>query len=735
MQPTLVRLKTGEIAVRVPEPAPTEAVASPRPRKTKRTPSGRPKVPPPPAPTASAEELADFEKHVWHGCFLCVIYLPRNMKRCQETIENVVGHGFPPPFMMPGVTPRPGDTVHDCVCRAHHTAISWYLAKGLDSRYHMFVLEDDAQFVFDDAAERVKVALDSLETWGKWGSLHIGHIPMGPIYPLPNGLARSMNPCTSHAYVLNRRTVRSIHAFVPERLWKRPMMVEGHWAYPADERFAMLPTVATQSVMPKEMASIPIVRSVCSLQSGERCATCFAFFQTLSAICLSAWLLLVAVRWPLSVLRRAELQADGDNAPPCKLVPHALSITLAAWLTVTVLVLHTCYYAARRFTCAFAERRHWRTFLLDTARTALGLAVAAAFEFGYVLHVQPSVSTLRHGDELGIDALSRAASALLVVPVFVWPLALALHAAVADRAGQHRRLQAIAVSGRYSDPLSFLPSAGIGFDAEEQAMLNRALASIVRPPSLLPMPSFRLKPQAQTTSLLASRSVNGSCVSLDALDASASGALVPLSRRDRTASTGALSAHSEAFTTDGDGAGDSAREALRALEEAVAAADSPERLQAQPARLSWWLAQAVLWTVAVSFSELCVLGACQLLGSNGPVELAAIAIARLLPWSCTAKEVGLCALGRLVVLLLATTLVDAQLRCAHLQHQSELVRARAYDELGGHISRASSHVDMAGLTRSAQPSPGRPGAPRDGADLTPTSARRFDGRRGAQEMV
>ena len=160
MQPTLVRLKTGEIAVRVPEPAPTEAVASPRPRKTKRTPSGRPKVPPPPAPTASAEELADFEKHVWHGCFLCVIYLPRNMKRCQETIENVVGHGFPPPFMMPGVTPRPGDTVHDCVCRAHHTAISWYLAKGLDSRYHMFVLEDDAQFVFDDAAERVKVALD-----------------------------------------------------------------------------------------------------------------------------------------------------------------------------------------------------------------------------------------------------------------------------------------------------------------------------------------------------------------------------------------------------------------------------------------------------------------------------------------------------------------------------------------------------------------------------------------------
>jgi len=44
--------------------------------------------------------------------------------------------------------------------------------------------------------------------------------------------------------------------------------------------------------------------------------------------------------------------------------------------------------------------------------------------------------------------------------------------------------------------------------------------------------------------------------------------------------------------------------------------------------------------------------------------------------------------GRLLVLVLVTTLVDAQLRCAHFQHQTSEVRARAYDEL--RLTRASS---------------------------------------------
>jgi hypothetical protein len=123
----LVRLKSGEVALRVPDagpsstPVPIDVDKAKRAHKKKR--SKVPKVLPPSSPTATPEELAELEKHVWYGCFICVMYLPRNMARCNETIENIVAHGFPAPYMIPGVTPRPGDTVHDCVCRAHHNAV------------------------------------------------------------------------------------------------------------------------------------------------------------------------------------------------------------------------------------------------------------------------------------------------------------------------------------------------------------------------------------------------------------------------------------------------------------------------------------------------------------------------------------------------------------------------------------------------------------------------------------
>jgi hypothetical protein len=449
----LVRLKSGEVAVRVPDagpsstPVPIDVDKAKRAHKKKR--SKVPKVPPPSSPTATPEELAELEKHVWYGCFICVIYLPRNMARCNETIENIVAHGFPAPYMIPGVTPRPGDTVHDCVCRAHHNAVGWFLSKGLDARYNLLVLEDDARFTIADSADRLAAALDSLESWGKWGSLHVGHVPMGPIYPLPNGLVRTVNPATSHCYVLNRRSVRSIFALVPERLWKRPMMVEGHWAYPADERFAMSPTLATQCVMPKEMAAMPIIRDHFSFDDGQRTAVCFAYFQTVALAVLLLWAVLATAHYPLDLLARAQLDADEDNMPPCTLVRERLSVALAAWLTVTALLLHATYYFLRRFTCALAERRHWRTYLLDASRTGLGLAVASAFEFGFVTRIPPSARAQEQAAADGVDELSRAAAVLLVAPLFAWPLALVLHHLATSVAARHRRLQ---VRGAPSGP-------------------------------------------------------------------------------------------------------------------------------------------------------------------------------------------------------------------------------------------------------------------------------------------
>lgn len=501
MSSTLVRLTSGEIAVRVPDNEAAAPAAAPPARKAKaRKPSGRPNVPPPPSPTATADELAAFENHVWRGCFICVIYLPRNMKRCQETIDNVVAHGFPAPYMVPGVTPRPGDTVHDCVCRAHHNTVGWFLSKGLDSRFHLLVLEDDALFVFPDSEPKLAAALETLEQWGKWGSLHVGHIAMGPVYPLTNGLVRSMNPCTSHCYVLNRRTVRSIYALVPERLWKRPMMVEGHWAYPADERFAMMPALATQSVMPKEMASMPIIRDMCTYQDGEKVTMVFGSFLTLCVVAALCYVLLLAARWPLKVLSRAQLLADSDNQPPCEMVPMTYSVTLAAWLTVSVLLLHAIYYVGRRFTCSFAERRHWRTYALDAARTSVGLAVAALFEFGYLLRVQPTEAAQQHAAETGVDELSRAAAVLLVVPFFVWPLSLAVHNVLTDWAGNHRRLQVSTAQRRRAAP-SLLGAAAAASIAAAAAVSAAAAA----PHALPSAPTDRARLSSLTRRRLSTR--------------------------------------------------------------------------------------------------------------------------------------------------------------------------------------------------------------------------------------
>jgi hypothetical protein len=200
----------------------------------------------------------------------------------------------------------------------------------------------------------------------------------------------------------------------------------------------------------------------------------------------------------------------------------------------------------------------------------------------------------------------------------------------------------LVVPGRYNDPLALAnvgadthadlaphphsTGAGAGADADDaDGVLGAALARIGRGVgNIRHSPSFK---QLELTRLGGTHAADADSAHGGASDGDA---------RDLRILEPTTS---EPSCADGQGAGRDAYDALRALEEVVAAADTPERLQQLLPRFDWWLAQAALWLVCVALSQTLVLAACWLLGGSSPTELVAVAIARLLPWSCSRKEV------------------------------------------------------------------------------------------------
>mmetsp|Transcript_16457 Transcript_16457/g.50457 ORF Transcript_16457/g.50457 Transcript_16457/m.50457 type:complete len:725 (-) Transcript_16457:236-2410(-) len=595
---------------------------------------------------ATQAELTAFSRHVWRGCFVCVIYLPRSMQRCEETVEDMVRHGFPRPFLMPGVLPRPGDTVHDCVCRAHHLAVAWFLAKGLDKHFHLLCLEDDARFRFDDASERVGAALDTLERWERWQSLHIGHIAMGPIFPLGNrlaglgparGLVRSTVPHTSHCYVLNRRHVRSIFQRVPQHLWKRPLMVEGMWAIPADERFAMTLPVATQCVMPKEMASMPIIRDVFDFEDGEYFTTGWSLFLSLVTWAIAMALLAASVVSP-PYLSAAAAERFAASDGTCGRVPMARALGLAAWTSASALVLMCAWYVTRRFTCCLAERRPWRAFGWDASRALAPALVACAAE----------TAAARLSPPAHLDPAAHEAAVAMLFPLVAWPVALFLHTALVTGASRCACLRPLRVPGSYADPLQL------------QGPVSPAPLCLTQPP------------QPRADACAASRAPV--CVRRDASGGVGAAGGVGLGGAGgpdlpTTGDTPSDTQVEEGAEDDEAGlptrapvraAGGAAQEALAALEAAVAASGEDGLRPAPRARLSWWAAQTLVLATCVAVGEALAALSLQPWGQSSVVALVARAFMRT-HWSCSVVQAAFCAIPRLVALALVMIALDMSL--------------------------------------------------------------------------
>ena len=94
-------------------------------------------------------------------------------------------------------------------------AISHFCRKKELRNFHLFVIEDDCEFV-PAAKQIIENAIIKLDRKPySWASLHVGHIPVGPAFPVSSLGGTSMLiwssiPFTGHAYIINRHYVSVI---------------------------------------------------------------------------------------------------------------------------------------------------------------------------------------------------------------------------------------------------------------------------------------------------------------------------------------------------------------------------------------------------------------------------------------------------------------------------------------------------------------------------------------------
>lgn len=213
-----------------------------------------------------------------------VFVLTINKVACEKMLKHLKAHGFDDVVVVDGTRPRSAkptiEELHDCICEGHYKCTKKFSEEGKHPCFIVF--EDDCRFTVPNAYNKIMEAINFLDTRKglKWGSLHVGHTPLGPIFPVIgiSFLCRTIIPYTAHCYVLNGETARRLIKKLPKEKWKRPHMVEGLRQIPTFERFAFFPSIAIQNNNPKEMKWI--VGDTVSYKTGVRIVETLAFTLT-----------------------------------------------------------------------------------------------------------------------------------------------------------------------------------------------------------------------------------------------------------------------------------------------------------------------------------------------------------------------------------------------------------------------------------------------------------------------
>lgn len=242
-------------------------------------------------------------EHVWKNKVLfAVLSVYGNEKRLQELDENLQSHDFPRPMRWMEEKLGPGSTIRQratAICRSHYELTRWFCTQWLPAHpgHHLMVLEDDCLFLTVDAAETLWNQLSYLEQHfqSRWALLMVGQCALGPLWPVRSGLWRTSFPYAAHSYILNRERVAELMNRVPQSKWRRPFMIEGWLNVPLAEKFALSPPLTTQSVKPKEMMAVPLIREF-RLETGIQVMETFMKVAALVLIVVVLYLVTFSCR-------------------------------------------------------------------------------------------------------------------------------------------------------------------------------------------------------------------------------------------------------------------------------------------------------------------------------------------------------------------------------------------------------------------------------------------------------
>ncbi len=184
-----------------------------------------------------------------------------------------------------------------CIINSHLDCFSRYVS--LRSTKHLMIVEDDIEFVSENPTRDIVEALESLENFSWWYSLHVGHFPLGPTVPINTLLAWTVLPFTSHAIIWNARRVREV-LMKPHH--GRPYVIEGNMHLPLFSRFAVVKSIVTQNRRPKELIDLDTNSFIGCITRQFHFKTWNDAFVTLSLVSpIVLTSLIVAAFWKLTL--------------------------------------------------------------------------------------------------------------------------------------------------------------------------------------------------------------------------------------------------------------------------------------------------------------------------------------------------------------------------------------------------------------------------------------------------
>jgi len=195
--------------------------------------------------------------NTWHDLLPVILTCKANEARLQKLIKECHRVGIS--HVNVWYNDASKGSKSDRVFAGHYDIVK---AAYENSDKDVFIMEDDCQFLFDDAGQRILDAHDTAVRSGKWTVLFAGHVPIGPMWRRWDGLYTTTFPYAAHSYILNRKRVGTFLKIIPKSKWMRPYMGEGYLNVPIKEKLAVYPALTTQNLLPSDMVNALKVQSI-----------------------------------------------------------------------------------------------------------------------------------------------------------------------------------------------------------------------------------------------------------------------------------------------------------------------------------------------------------------------------------------------------------------------------------------------------------------------------------------